>query len=80
MVTKSGKTVEVKLPTRKDSIKLRVASAVGYAGFEVWYDAALIGTGLPAVQLEEQFSDVDILEISAEVFRLLRLSDEQKKS
>lgn len=80
MVTKSGKEIELKLPTRREAIKFKLASVSGYDGYEVYYDAALSASGMAQPEFESKFTDEDILEIASEVFKMLTPSDEQKKS
>ncbi len=72
--------VDLKQPTRKQALKLKIASAAGYDGYDVFWDAAIIGTGLTTQQLEEKYTDEEIIEIAGLVFEKMNLSDTQKKS
>lgn len=80
MVTRSGKEIELKHPTRREAIKFKLAAVSGYDGLSVYYDAALSASGMSAEEFEKTFSDEDVLEIASEVFKMLTPSPEQKKS
>jgi len=75
----SGKEIELHSPTRKEALKLKIASASGYNGLDVFWDAAAIGLRCSDKQLEE-YSDEEIIEIAGLVFEKMNLSAEQKKS
>ena len=79
MVTSTGKTVELKTITRREGIKYKLASLSGYDGYQVFYDAALAGTGLTASEFEKKYTDEEIIEIAGAVFNSLKPSEEQKK-
>ena len=72
--------VDLKDVTRKQALKLKIASASGYDGYDVFYDAAQLGTGLTSQELEEKYTDEEIIEIAGLVFEKMNLSDTQKKS
>ncbi len=78
----SGKELEVKSPNRKQALKLKIASAAGYDGYDVFWDAACIGLGLTSAQLEaaSEHTHEEIISIAGLVFEKMNLSDTQKKS
>ena len=80
MVTTSGKELELKPIKRKQAVKFKIAAVMGYAGFDVYYDAALTATGLTMEEFEKTYDDNDIMEIAGEVFKMLTPTEEQKKS
>ena len=76
----NGKEVQVKDIERREALKFKIASASGYAGFDVFYDCALYATGLTRKDFEDQYTDEEIIEIAGKVFERMNLSDTQKKS
>lgn len=78
-MVKNGKEIEINSPTRKQALKLKIASASGYQGLDVFWDAALIGLRCTDSELEK-YSDEEIIEIAGLVFEKMNLSEEQKKS
>lgn len=70
---------DLSVPTRKEALKLKIASASGYTGYDVFWDAAAIGLRISDKELEE-YKDEEILEIAGLVFEKMSLTSEQKKS
>lgn len=75
---KSGKELELRPLTRKEALRCKIASIKQDNDF--FYDAALLGTGLTPAEMEDKYSDNDIIEIAQNVFDSISLSEEQKKS
>lgn len=80
MVISTGKEVELFDVSRKQALKLKIASASGYDGMDVFYDAALYGTRLAKPEFEARFTDEEIIEIAGLVFKNMNVLPEQKKS